>query len=131
MLGEVRAHKKNGLYYIFEFHPDSERKAWLRLDTFIWGKWRDYPKRTTTAAMLTQLTSAQQNAAIRKYRRSERSIETTPKQSSKKASRKRDRKRPSRKCNSYSFSKCPSNRCTRVKGSRKRRSYCREPRKGY
>lgn len=134
MLGEVRRHTKNGLYYIYEFHPDSERKAWLRLDTFIWGKWRDYPKRTTTTAMLIRLTSAQQKAAIRKYRRSERSIETTSNnhssrnsKPSRKSSRKRpSRKRPSKKCNSYSFSRCPVKRCTSVKGSRTRRSYCRE-----
>ena len=132
MLGQVRKHINNGLYYIYEFHPDSDRKAWLRLDTFIWGKWREYPKRTTTAAMLKSLTTAQQNAAIRKYRRSERTIETTAnrhsfKKPSRKPSRKRSRKRLSKKCNSYSFSKCPD-RCTSVKRSRTRRSYCRERR---
>ena len=149
MLGEVRKHKSNGLYYIFEFHPDTERRAWLRLDTFIWGKWREYPRRTTTATNLNSLPIHIQKNVIRKYRRSERSIEgnlrhrrsasTTrskrkPRSKRKNtASRQSKRQTPSRRkstreCKSYSYTRCPRNGCSRVRASRTRRAHCRNVR---
>lgn len=44
VLGEVRYHRKNGLMYIYEF-LDS-RLAWIRYDTWVWGRWQDFPHRT-------------------------------------------------------------------------------------
>ena len=128
MLGEVRRHAKNGLYYIYEFHPDSERKAWLRLDTFIWGEWRNYPNKTTTPAMLDTLSERQQKAIVRKYQSSRKTIIETPK-SQKKSPKASSRGKPASKksakeCNSYSYSKCPKH-CTPVRKSRTRRAYCR------
>lgn len=115
MLGEIRRHSKNGLYYIYERHPDNERRAWLRLDTFIWGKWRDFPNRSTTPPMLSSLSEKQQKTVLRKYKKSPSSIQH-PKSSSRKTTKKA--------CKSYSFSKCPS-RCTPVKRSCKSRPHCR------
>ena len=70
MIGEARQHKSNGLYYIYEFHPDTERLRWLRLDTFIWGEWRYYPHKTATAANLHLLPLNTQKSVIKKYQRS-------------------------------------------------------------
>lgn len=36
-------HKKTGLMYIFDFHPRTQRLAWLRYDTHFWGAWRKFP----------------------------------------------------------------------------------------
>ena len=127
MLGEVRKHSKNGLYYVYEFHPDSERRAWLRLDTFIWGKWRDHPNKTTTPAMLRALTERQQKAIVRKYQRSRSAIESPKarRRASKGGTRtKTASKKRSNSCNSHSYSKCPK-RCVSVRKSRKSRAYCR------
>lgn len=45
-LTEVRYHPKTGLMYIYEFNPGNERPAWLRYDTWVRGRWRDFPHRT-------------------------------------------------------------------------------------
>jgi hypothetical protein len=126
MLGEVRRHSKNGLYYVHEFHPDTERRSWLRLDTFIWGEWRNHPNKTTTPAMLITLSDREQKAIVRKYQRSPSTIETTKKSRPKKSSRQRPspRARSSKACNSFPYKKCPKH-CTPVRGSRNRRAYCR------
>lgn len=43
VLGEVRAHDKTGLLYIYEFHPSTGRPAWLRFDTWTRGALAKFP----------------------------------------------------------------------------------------
>ena len=45
-LTEIRRHKSRPYKYIWEFHPDTERHAWLRYDTFRNGTWRNNPYKT-------------------------------------------------------------------------------------
>ena len=64
-IGEVRYHEKRGLFYVFEFNPNTEKLNWLRLDTFIWGKWRDCPLKTAPASSLTSISNIQQKKATK------------------------------------------------------------------
>ena len=42
-LGDVAFHPKRNLFYVYEFHPRTERLVFLRLDTFINGLVMDRP----------------------------------------------------------------------------------------
>lgn len=46
MIGRLGIHKRNGLVYVYEFNPDTEKPGWLRYDTFVRGEWRKYPWKT-------------------------------------------------------------------------------------
>lgn len=135
MIGEVRQHKTNGLYYVYEFHPETERLRWLRLDTFIWGRWRDYPNKTATAANLLLLSLNTQKSVVKKYQRSASTIEVPVKKIAKKSAKKSPLKNTIKKtpCNNKKTrSLCTSSKGCRwvsgqraSKGQRARKSYCR------
>ena len=68
MIGEVRFHKKRGLYYVYEFHPTTENLTWLRLDTFVNGKLRTFPLQTAKSSDLKKISEELQNDAVHAFR---------------------------------------------------------------
>jgi len=92
MIGEVRRHKTNNLYYVYEFHPDKDSMRWIRLDTFIWGLWREFPEKFATPKKLTPLPISTQKKIIKKYHENKYTIEgyvRPPKSNTKKISPKK------------------------------------------
>jgi hypothetical protein len=64
-LGEIRRHKENSLFYIWEYNPDTDRPAWLRFDTWRHGKWRKFGHRIASTRDLDKLRPSEQKAAMK------------------------------------------------------------------
>lgn len=44
-LAGLGVHKKNGMLYIYEIVPGTDKQGWLRLDSFSIGRWKEFPHR--------------------------------------------------------------------------------------
>lgn len=52
VLGEVRVHRRTGVWYVWDFKPGTERLAWLRYDAFAWNMLRSFPRPVARASEL-------------------------------------------------------------------------------
>ncbi len=50
--GEIRVHKRTGLWYVWDFLPGTNRGKWMRWDTTVWNMWRIFPAPTARAVDL-------------------------------------------------------------------------------
>ena len=51
----MKMHSHTGLLYIWDFHPSTETRQWLRYDTFVRGKLMRYPFAVARAADLVAI----------------------------------------------------------------------------
>ena len=67
-IGDVRVHKTNSYWYVYEFDPKTDALAWLRFDSFVLGKisHKALKKRKVPKTSLGRMVSS---AEVRRARR--------------------------------------------------------------
>lgn len=42
--GEIRVHKRTGVFYVLHYKPGTERAAWVRWDALLWDMLSTFPR---------------------------------------------------------------------------------------